>query len=114
MRVRIGDYEFRYTVGVMGGRSMIGLSKAVRQATGIDAGDEIDVELTVDSSPRTADVPADFAEAMNGSGTRGFFDDLSSSLQRYHVDTINDAKTDDTRRRRIDKAVSLFAAGKKR
>ena len=114
VRVRIGDYEFRYTVGVMGGRAMIGLSKAVRQATGIGAGDEIDVELTVDSSPRTADVPADFAEAMNGSGTRGFFDDLSSSLQRYHVDTINDAKTDDTRRRRIDKAVSLFAAGKKR
>jgi uncharacterized protein YdeI (YjbR/CyaY-like superfamily) len=43
-----------------------------------------------------------------------FFDGLSSSLQRYHVDTINEAKTDDTRRRRIDKAISLFAAGKKR
>ncbi len=114
VRVRIGDHEFRYTVGVMGGRAMIGLSKAVRQATGLGAGDEIDVELTVDASPRTADVPADFAEAMNESGMRGFFDDLSSSTQRYHVDTINDAKTDDTRRRRIDKAVSLFAAGKKR
>jgi hypothetical protein len=114
VRVRIGDYEFRYTVGVMGGRAMIGLSKVVRQAIGVSAGDEIDVELTVDSSPRTADVPVDFAEAMNGSGTRVFFDNLSSSLQRYHVDTINEAKTDDTRRRRIDKAISLFAAGEKR
>ncbi|HEY5874909.1 MAG TPA: YdeI/OmpD-associated family protein [Ilumatobacteraceae bacterium] len=114
VRVRIGDHEFRYTVGVMGGRAMIGLSKAVRQAIGVGAGDEIDVELTIDASPRTADVPADFAEAMNGSGTRPFFDGLSSSLQRYHVDTINEAKTDDTRRRRIDKAISLFAAGKKR
>ena len=107
----ITDTELR----LIAAPAMIGLSKAVRQATGLGAGDEIDVELTVDSSPRTADVPADFAEAMNGSGTRGFFDDLSSSLQRYHVDTINEAKTNDTRRRRrIDRAISLFAAGKKR
>ena len=114
VRVRIGEYEFRYTVGVMGGVAMIGLSKAVRQATGLGAGDEIDVELTVDTSPRTAEVPDDFAEAMKASGTRAFFDDLSSSLQRYHVDSITGAKSDETRRRRIDKAVALFVAGKKR
>jgi hypothetical protein len=114
VRVRIGDHEFRYTIGVMGGSAMVGLNKPVRQATGVEAGDEIDVELTVDTSPRTADVPADFAAALDTSNTRPFFDALAPSLQRFHVDTINDAKTDDTRRRRIDKAIDLFAAGKKR
>lgn len=114
VRVRIGGHEFRYTVGVMGGRAMIGLSKAVRQETGLGPGDEVEVELTVDTTPRTAEVAADFAAAMEAAGTRGFFDALSSSLQRYHVDTIEGAKSDDTRRRRIEKAVGLFAAGKKR
>jgi hypothetical protein len=114
VRVRIGDYEFRYTVGVMNGDAMIGLSKAVRKETGVAPGDEVDVELVVDTSPRTVDVPDDFAEAMAGTGTRAFFDGLSNSLQRYHVDSIEGAKADDTRRRRIDKAVGLFAEGKQR
>ena len=114
VRVRIGEYEFRYTIGVMNGHAMIGLSKVVRKATGVGAGDEIDVQLSVDTSPRTAEVPPDFAAAMEATGTRTFFDTLSSSVQRYHVDTINDAKSDDTRSRRIDKATATFAAGRKR
>ena len=35
-------------------------------------------------------------------------------MQRYHVDTINAAKTEETRQRRIAKAVALFADGKQR
>jgi uncharacterized protein YdeI (YjbR/CyaY-like superfamily) len=45
---------------------------------------------------------------------RPFFDGLSNSLQRYHVDQITGAKAAETRLRRIDKAVSLFEEGKKR
>jgi uncharacterized protein YdeI (YjbR/CyaY-like superfamily) len=47
-------------------------------------------------------------------GARQFFDGLSNSLQRYHVDNINAAKASETRQRRIDKAVGLFLAGKQR
>lgn len=94
---------------------MFGVSGAIRKETGLEAGDKIDVELVVDESPRTVDVPADFAKAMAANrGTRAFFDALANSLQRYHVDNINGAKTDETRQRRIEKAVSLFQAGKKR
>jgi hypothetical protein len=42
------------------------------------------------------------------------FESLLNSLQRYHVDNINDAKTDETRDRRIEKAISLFLAKKAR
>jgi uncharacterized protein YdeI (YjbR/CyaY-like superfamily) len=44
----------------------------------------------------------------------GFFATLSNSMQRYHVDNINAAKSADTRQRRIDKAVALFRDGKQR
>jgi uncharacterized protein YdeI (YjbR/CyaY-like superfamily) len=43
-----------------------------------------------------------------------FFRQLSTSLQRCHVDTINGAKSAETRQRRIEKAVSLFREGKQR
>ena len=113
--VDVNGYEYRSTVAVMRGQYLISLSAAVRAATGLAGGDPLHVTLTVADSPRTVDVPADFAAALDADGAaRGFFDGLSNSLQRYHVDNVNAAKSPDTRQRRIDKAVALFLDGKRR
>jgi hypothetical protein len=112
--VMLNGHEFRTTIGVMGGQHLVSVSAALRSATGLAAGDEVDVTLTVDTTPRTVDVPDDLAAALSAGGVRPFFDSLSNSLQRFHVDNVNSAKTDDTRRRRVDKAVELFQAGKQR
>ena len=113
--VNVNGYDYRSTVAVMGGRCLIGVSAAVRAATGLKGGDPITVTLTVADTPREVDLPADFAAAMDEQQpARRFFDGLSNSLQRYHVDTINAAKAPETRQRRIAKAVDLFVAGKQR
>jgi hypothetical protein len=113
--VTVNGYDYRSTVAVMGGRYMIGISAAVRQATGLRGGDPIRVTLAVADSPREVDVPADFAAALAADeGVGAFFAKLSNSLQRYHVDSINAAKSPETRQRRIEKAVSLFRDGKQR
>jgi hypothetical protein len=113
--VDVNGYVYRYTVGAMGGKHLIGVSAAIRKETGLRADDPITVTLTVDDAPRTVDVPVDFAAAMEASpGTRAFFDKLSNSMQRYHVDNLASAKTDETRQRRIDKVVELFRNGKQR
>jgi Bacteriocin-protection, YdeI or OmpD-Associated/Domain of unknown function (DUF1905) len=113
--VNVNGYEYRYTVAVMGGRHMIGISAAVRKETGLKGGDPIHVTLSVAETPRAVDVPADFAAMLSADPeAKAFFDKLSNSLQRYHVDTINAAKTEATRQRRIEKAISLFRAGKQR
>jgi hypothetical protein len=113
--VTVNGYEYRSTVAVMGGRYLISLSAAVRAATGLKGGDPISVVLTVADTPREVEVPADFAAAMEQQEpARQFFDGLSSSLQRYHVDNVNAAKAPETRQRRIDKSVGLFLAGKQR
>lgn len=113
--VNLNGYEYRNTVGVMGGKFLISISAAVRKATGLSGGDDIHVELTVMDGPREVDVPEDFAAAMAADGqVKAFFGKLPNSLQRYHVDNINDAKTAETRQRRIDKAVTLFRAGMQR
>jgi len=113
--VTVNGYEYRSTVAVMGGQHLIGVSAAVRAATGLKGGDPISVTLKVADTPREVDVPADFAAAMEESvPARQFFDGLSNSLQRYHVDNVNAAKAPETRQRRIEKAVALFVAGKQR
>jgi hypothetical protein len=113
--VDLNGYAYRTTVGTMSGRQMIGVSAAVRGATGLRGGDEVRVTLTVADTPREVDVPADFAAALAAAdGAEAFFASLANSLQRYHVDTVNAAKAADTRQRRIDKAVALFLAGKPR
>jgi hypothetical protein len=113
--VNVNGYEYRNTVGVMGGRHMISISAAVRSATGLKGGDPIRVTLTVADTAREMDVPADFAAALAADErARAFFEKLSNSMQRYHVGNINAAKSADTRQRRIDKAIALFLDGKQR
>ena len=113
--VDLNGHVYRTTVGVMSGQHLVGVSAAIRKITGLSGGDPIDVTLTVAATPRAVDVPDDFAAALTAApGARAFFDGLSNSLQRYHIDNMNGAKTDDTRQRRIEKAVALFVAGKQR
>jgi hypothetical protein len=113
--VDLDGYVYRSTVGVMGGRHMVSVSAAVRQATGLAAGDPVRVTLTLADAPREVDVPADLAAALAADERAGaFFATLSNSLQRYHVDAVNGARTAETRQRRIGKAVELFRAGRKR
>jgi Bacteriocin-protection, YdeI or OmpD-Associated/Domain of unknown function (DUF1905) len=113
--VSVNGYEYQNTVGVMGGRHLVSISAAVRKDTGLQAGDPVSVVLTLAGGPREAAVPEDFAAALSADQAAGaFFAGLSSSLQRYHVDNINAAKAPETRRRRIEKAVSLFQQGRQR
>ena len=94
---------------------MISVSAAVRAETGITGNEVVDVTLTVADSPRPVDLPPDLAAALQANeAARAFFDTLSNSIQRFHIDQINGAKTAETRQRRIDKSIGMFLEGRKR
>jgi hypothetical protein len=115
VRVTIGDHTYRNSVAPMNGVYMLGLNADVRQQTGVAAGDTIEIDLQVDTEPREVDVPADLAAALDREpDARRCFDRLSYSNRRWHVLSIEGAKTDATRQRRIDKSITLLAAGKAR
>jgi hypothetical protein len=106
--VTINGYTYRSTVGAMNGQFLIPLSAEHRAASGIAAGDEVEVALEVDALPRTLDVPADLAEALEAAGVRAAFDAMSHSRRRALVDPVEQAKAPETRQRRIDKAVETM------
>lgn len=106
VQVRIGSHSYRSTIGVMGGRFLIPVSAEHRTAAGVAPGDEVDVEVTLDTAPREVVVPDDFAEALRREPVAGdVFGKLSYSHKQRWVLSITQAKSAQTRERRIAKAV---------
>lgn len=104
--VTVNGFEYRSTVGVMGGRSLIPFSSDKRKATGIAGGDAITVDLQLDSAPRDVELPADLSEALDAAGLRATFDALSPSHRKAHVTSVEEAKAADTRERRVAAVVT--------
>jgi hypothetical protein len=115
VHVDVNGYRYRTTVGVMGGNHLVSVSAAVRAATGLKGNDAVRVTLSIAETPPAIEVPPDLEAAFKSNKpARAFFTTLSNSVQRFHIDHINGAKTAETRQRRIDKSVSLFLEGKQR
>ncbi|MBB6733224.1 YdeI/OmpD-associated family protein [Cohnella zeiphila] len=113
VRVKIGSYSYRSTVGVMGGQSMIPVSAEHRKGAGIAAGDELTVELELDTEPRELVLPDDFKQALaQDAAAERFFEGLSYSNKRRLVLPIEGAKAAETRQRRIEKTVGLLREGR--
>ena len=97
VKVTVNGYTYRSTVAVMGGAYMISLSAEHRAA----GGEEVDVDLDLDTAPREVSVPADFAAALDAEpAARRTFDGLSYSNRSWHVLQVEGAKTEQTRQRR--------------
>jgi len=109
--VTVNGFSFRSTVGVMGGRSMISFSADKRRESGIGGGDRITVDIEVDRSPREVDVPAELADELDAAGVRAAFDALAPSHRRAHVESVSQAKTAETRDRRIATVLAALHGG---
>lgn len=107
--VDVNGYVYASTVGVMGGRFLIPFSSDKRAATGLSGGDAITVTLTLDTTPRTVEVPDDLAAALDAAGVRASFDALSPSARKAHVTSVESAKAADTRARRITVVVDKLS-----
>jgi hypothetical protein len=113
--VTINGYTYRSTVAVVNGSFMVGVSADNRAAAGVKGGDEVDVEVDLDTAPREIAVPADFAAALDADPeARRTFESLSYSNKSFHVLPITGAKSDETRQRRIAKSVALLREGRQR
>jgi len=107
--VDVNGFVFRSTIGAMGGKSLVPFSSDKRAATGLSGGDAISVELTLDTAPRTVEVPDDLAAALATAGASGAFAALSPSARKAHVTNVEAAKAADTRARRIEAVVAKLS-----
>jgi hypothetical protein len=113
VHVTIAGYSYRSSVASMHGVFMLPVSADVREQAGVTAGDELDVTLELDAEPREVVVPLDFADALDQDPqARRFFEGLSYSNRLRYVLSIEGAKSEETRQRRIARSVEALREGR--
>jgi hypothetical protein len=111
----VNGYTWRTSVARMGGEFLLGLNRAVRNEAAVEAGDTVEVEVELDTAPREVDVPAALATALAGDPVAGAaFRALAYTHRKEYARWIEEAKRDETRRRRVDQALQMLREGKTR
>ncbi len=114
VRVTLNGYTYRTTVAAMNGAFMFAVSADVRANAGVAGGDEVDVEIVLDTEPREVSVPADLQAALDADPEANrFFQSLSYSHKSAYVLWIESAKKDENRERRIPEAIRRLKEGRK-
>ena len=115
IRVTINGYTYRNTVAVTDREYMVGVSAEHRAGAGVAGGDEVEVDIELDTEPREVTVPDDLAAALDADPrARETFDGLSNGNKGWHVLQATGARTDETRQRRIAKSVAALREGRPR
>lgn len=115
VKATIGGEPYRGSLVRMGGAChVLGVRKEIREKIGKTFGDEIEIVLEEDTAPREVTVPQDMRQALAGNPeAEAFFKQLSYTHQKEYVRWIEEAKRDQTRQRRIGRAIELLKQGMK-
>jgi Bacteriocin-protection, YdeI or OmpD-Associated/Domain of unknown function (DUF1905) len=114
VKVTINGFTYRSTVAVMGGVFMVGVNAENRIGAKINGGDAIEVAIELDTEKRVVVVPPDFQEILdNNLAAKKKFETLSYTNQKEMVISIADAKTEETKQKRIAKALGSLLETKK-
>lgn len=113
VRVSLNGHTYRSSAVSYQGRFMISLSAENRDAAGVVGGDEVEVDVELDTEPRVVEVPEALAQALAADDhAKMFYDSLSVSKQKRFTVPVADAKTEETRQRRVDKAMQALREGR--
>ena len=112
VRATVAGHTFRTTTMRYGGVDYIGLNREVRESAGARSGDVLTIDLEPDTDARQVAVPSELAEALAADETaRKAFESLSYTHRREYARWITEAKREETRTRRLAKAVEMLRSG---
>lgn len=90
------------------------IKKDIRAQIGKEPGDTVSIKLLEDTEPRTVEIPTDFKKLLNENEVvNAFFEKLSYTHQKEYVQWIEGARKQETRERRMKKAIEMMSKGKK-
>jgi hypothetical protein len=111
----VNGYTWRTSVARMRGEFMVGLNKEVRTGAGVQAGDTVSLELTLDTEQRTVEVPPALAEALDADPeAKTTFAGLAFTHRKEFARWIEEAKREETRTRRVTQALDMIRTGRTR
>jgi hypothetical protein len=90
---------------------MLGVYKAIRNQIGKQPGDTIEVVVWKDDEVRTVEVPVQLETLMARAGLLPFFNGLSYTHRKEYCRWITEAKKEETRLKRLGKAIEMLKKG---
>ena len=106
VKVTLNGYTYRSTIASMGGEVFIPLRASHRAAAGLNGDETLRVKLELDTEKREVTPPADLMKALKRSkAIWEKWKTLSFTHQREHAEAVEQAKSPETRARRVAKAV---------
>ena len=90
---------------------LLGVSKAIREQLGKKPGDSVQVVLWKDDEIRTVEIPPELKKAFEKARLLPTFEKLSYTHRKEYCRWIDEAKKDETRVRRMEKAVEMLRKG---
>jgi hypothetical protein len=106
IRAYIHGIPYAGSLSKCGGRQhLLGILKSIRDQIGANIGDEIEIEMWKDDTTRTIDIPAELLQALRANGALAQFENLSYTHRKEYCRWIDEAKTEQTRTRRVQNAV---------
>ena len=108
LKVTINGYTYQSTATAMNGVCMVVFPMKDREAAGAKAGDQVQVTLELDNGYREVEIPSDLLKALRSYKLKEKFDELTYSKRKEFIRSVNDAKSDETRIRRIHKVITFF------
>jgi hypothetical protein len=110
--ITVNGYAYRTTAVRMGGRFLVPLSAEHREAAGVAAGDDVTVDIALDTATREVTLPADLESAMDDR-SRAAYDGLSYTHRKEWVRWVEEAKKPETRAARVAKTVAGLREGRR-
>jgi bifunctional DNA-binding transcriptional regulator/antitoxin component of YhaV-PrlF toxin-antitoxin module len=104
------DIELERPRGV--GTQYLVVNKELREKAGINPGDRVHIIVDIDQEERVVRIPEDFQKVLNkNKKAKATFEKFSYTHKKEYVQWIENAKQEETRERRIQKAVSRLLEG---
>src|SRR5262249_17869385 len=114
VRGTINGFPFRSSLMPMDGCHFMVVNRTIRDGAGVKAGDRVKVVMERDDAERSVDVPELLKKALAKSkAAQGNWEKLSFTHKKEIARSIVEAKQEQTRARRLAKAMDILKNGKK-
>jgi Bacteriocin-protection, YdeI or OmpD-Associated/Domain of unknown function (DUF1905) len=106
VQATFGGIPYRGSIVRMGGNSVLGVLKEIRDTLRLVQGDEVEVTVVRDETERVVEIPVELATLLEANpAASDAFEALSDSHRREHALHVAEAKQPETRERRARKTI---------
>ncbi len=113
VQVTVNGHTFAGRIGRMGGESLLGFSRALREATGVIPGQVLELDIVLDTTAREVQLPPALAAALeHNQDAREAFSALAHTHRKEFARWIGEAKRPETVERRVAETLQMLREGR--